>query len=270
MLQHHFADDPLADYYNLDGLSDVVLTGDVDWAPDYAIEHILRVVEGFGHKIILYATHPSSILASPPDFLEVGWHPDFTRHPSLLSPRERMDQLKDWYPGAVGMRSHRNVFGQNIADIAADLGLRYDVSSLLWNQPLCQGHVDYNGMVRFSYMWEDGLHLDMNMGPTWDRIRLHCPGLKILNIHPILIYLNCRSDNERREVTRRYSDLTTAPKVEIDADRFSGFGIGSLWLQLLERLAENDVRTSHLKDIVSGVLATQQEDQGRTRIFGWS
>jgi hypothetical protein len=254
LLRRYFADDPLADVYNLDGLTDVVLTGDVDWAPDYAVAHVLRIVEGFGLKIALYATHPSAILADPPDFLEVGLHPDFTRHPSRLSPREHMEQLKAWYPDATGMRGHRNVFGQNIADIAAALGLRYDVSSILWNQPFCQGHVDYNGMARFSYMWEDGLHLDMGMGLDWDRIGLETPGLKILNIHPILIYLNCRSDDERRAVTRRYSDLTTAPKAEIDADRYQGFGIASLWTQLLERLAKENVRAWHPRALASIAL----------------
>jgi hypothetical protein len=43
----------------------------------------------------------------------------------------------------------------------------------------------------------------MKFGLDLRRTTIEQPGLKILNVHPILIYLNSPSDNHRRSVTRR-------------------------------------------------------------------
>jgi hypothetical protein len=243
------ASSPFAPYYNLDGLTDVFLTADVDWAPDYAIDHLLRAVEARKMKLTIFATGKSASLQKPPDWLEVGLHPDFTRKTGPWID-ERMAALKALYPEAVGMRSHRNYFGQNIADLAHANGLLYDASNILFNQPYTQAHVDYNSMIRFSYMWEDGLHLDMKYGLDLSRVTLESPGLKIINAHPVLFYLNSVSDDHRRKVTRRYSDLTTALKADIDPERNTGRGIGTVWLEMLDDFAKRGIRTHCLRDAV--------------------
>jgi hypothetical protein len=103
-------------------------------------------------------------------------------------------------------------------------------------------------MTRFSYCWEDGIHLDMGFGLDMDRVTLHTPGLKILNVHPILIYLNSSTEEHRRSVTRRYTDLTSAPYTEISGEVNRGRGIGTLWREMLQYLAANNVRTHLLKE----------------------
>jgi hypothetical protein len=241
---------PFARFYNLDGVTDVFLTADIDWAPEYAIAEVLRVVESFGMKLTAFATGSSPILAAPPDWLEVGIHPDFTRRQGPWID-ERMAAMLALYPQAVGMRSHRNYFGQNIADLAHASGLRYDASSVLFNQPLAQAHLDYNGMTRFSYCWEDGLHLDCKLGLDLSRTTIETPGLKLLNVHPVLIYLNSDSDDHRRSVTRRYTDLANAPKAELDPERRRDRGIADVWREMLAGFAERGVRTHCLRDALA-------------------
>lgn len=248
-LKQLWRDDPLLPYYNTDGLTDVVLTCDIDWAPEYAIEYVMDLVSKYGCKMTMFTTHRSSLLLNAPDFIEVALHPDFTRTPNLNGFSEKMTQLKDIYPDAVGTRSHRNFFGQNIADIAKKCELKYDASVFLWNQPLCQSHTDYNGMTRHTYMWEDGIHLDMGFDFDWSKISLHTPGMKIINVHPILIYLNSISDNHRRSVTSRYKDLTSAPKAEIDVGVNRAFGIKDFWERLLQYIQSSKIRTHCLKDL---------------------
>lgn len=248
------AKDPLAPFYNLDGLTDVCLTCDVDWAPEYAIEAVLGAVEAHGHTLTIFATHDSAVLKNPPAWLEVGLHPDFTRrHPAPWFD-ERMAALKALYPNAVGMRSHRNFFGNNIADLAKANGLIYDASTIAWNEPLCLGHRDYQGLLRMAYCWEDGIHLDCGLPRDFSATTLMTPGLKILNVHPILIYLNSQTEDHRRSVTGRYRDLAHAPKAEIDADRFTGEGIASLWHALLGWLAEQGIRTHCLRDVATAAM----------------
>jgi hypothetical protein len=244
-----FSRDPLKPYYNLEGLTDVVLTADIDWAPDYAIEHLFELIESFGFQLTVFATHRSRSLVNAPDFVEVGLHPDFTREGPDNRFSDKLRKLKDHYPDACGTRSHRNFFGQNIADMASKAGLIYDASTILWNQPLCQAHRDYNGMIRFSYMWEDGIHCDCNLPFDTGAVSLDTPGLKILNVHPILIYLNSPNDDHRRAVTRRYSDLTQAEKVGIDADIHSGAGIGTFYRRLLAELRKHGVATHKLEKL---------------------
>ena len=240
---------PLSQYYNLNGLSDVFLTCDTDWAPEFAIEYVLREVSRLGLKLTVFATGPSLVLQPAPDWLEIGLHPDFTRRngPWIA---ERFTALKEHYPQAAGMRSHRNFFGQNVAEAALAAGLSYDVSTLLFNQSLVQAWVDQYGLTRFAYMWEDGIHLDMGSDLNLEKIRLDVPGLKILNEHPVLIYLNSISDDHRRAVTRGYTDLTMAPRAHLDSARNRERGIGSLWLELLQLIAENGVRTHLLGDVI--------------------
>lgn len=247
--------DPFSQLYNRDGLGDVILTADTDWAPDFAIEEIIDRVGEHGHKISIFATHPSETLASVPDFVEVGIHPDLTMRHNQLPFEEVFSRLKGWYPEAVGMRSHRDFFGNNVGDLAIENGLIYDVSVLQWNLPLCQAHLDYNGMARFPYFWEDGIHLDMKFPLDWDEIRLDAPGLKVLNVHPILIYLNCESDDDRRRVVRKHKDLTQVERGDLDPFVRRERGIGDVWSDLLEMLAARGVRTHKLGDVARDGIA---------------
>ncbi|HHY71902.1 MAG TPA: hypothetical protein GX497_01460 [Bacillus bacterium] len=243
--------DPLLPFYNINGLEKVILTCDIDWAPDFAIEYVMNLVEKYDCKITMFSTHKSELLLNAPEFVEVGLHPDFTRPNNQSGFGEKLFKLKEIYPNAVGTRSHRNFFGQNIADIAKQYDLQYDASVFLWNQPLCQVHKDYNNMLRFSYMWEDGIHLDMGLPFSWESISLSSPGLKIVNIHPILIYLNSVNEQHRRSVTSRYSDLTIASKSEIDVDVNKSYGIRDFWEELLKYINENSISTYTLSDVAN-------------------
>ena len=236
-------------FYNPDKLVAIFLTCDLDWAPEFCIEKVLFAIEHYQLKITIFATHHSPLLTNPPNFVEVGLHPDFTRPNTDFA--TKMHNLKSLYPRALGMRSHRNFFGQNISDLAKQYNLHYDVSSFLWNLPHCGTYHDYNDLLRISYMWEDGIHLDMECGMTWDKINLHSPGLKILNVHPILMYLNSSSDNHRRSVTSQYQDLTQAPKSEIDTYIQPGVGIFTFWETLLEFIAHNNIDTYFISELLN-------------------
>ena len=249
-----FRDDPLRDFYNLDGLTDVVLTTDIDWAPDYASETVFALAERYGFKITAFATHDSALLKHPPDAVEVGLHPDYSRPDPKHGFAEKIAALKDLYPTAVGARCHRNFFGQNVANQMHDAGLVYDASSILWNQPLCQGHVDYNGMVRFSYCWEDGLHCDTGLPFDLAQLKLDVPGLKILNVHPIVIYLNAPNDDFRRAVTGRYRSLAEAPESDLAPEIYNGYGMRRFWEDLLAFLRDRNVRSHHLRDLAAVAL----------------
>lgn len=255
--EEYFQTDPLRNFYNLNGLTDVILTCDIDWAPEFAIEKVLETIEEFGFKINFFATHKSELLLKSSEYSRVGIHPNFTRLKTNIQFEDEVKRLKDIYQDSIGTRSHRNFFGQNIADIVSENGLIYDASVFLWNQSFCQAHLDYNGMIRFSYCWEDGIHLDTNTPLEISNVNINSPGLKIINIHPVLFYLNTITDDERRVVTSKYSDLTIAPQSEFDLHVNKNFGIGDFFIEILKYCKSKNVTTHFLDDLALQALEGQ-------------
>jgi peptidoglycan/xylan/chitin deacetylase (PgdA/CDA1 family) len=252
-MQHYFKDDSFRDFYNLDGLDTVVLTTDIDWAPDYATEAVLNLVAEAGMKITAYATHDSPLLKASTEFVEIGLHPDNTRPDPVHRFARKLPDLMEIFPDAVGLRCHRNFFGQNISDLAKECGLRYDLSTFLWRQPFAQAHVDYNGLVKMAYVWEDGIHVDVGEPLALDRIGLDSPGLKVLNVHPMLIYLNAPDDHLRRRLTKGIADLTSVPSSHFESGIHTGYGLRDFYRDLLAELKRRGVRTVFARDVVAAV-----------------
>ncbi|MFN9279795.1 MAG: hypothetical protein ACK6DW_08660 [Betaproteobacteria bacterium] len=252
-LDHHFAGDPFRGFYNLDGLRTVVLTTDIDWAPDYATEAVLDLVAQAGMKITAYATHDSTLLKASTSFVEIGLHPDNTRPDPVHRFAQKLPDLMEIFPDAVGLRCHRNFFGQNISDLAKACGLTYDLSTFLWRQPFAQAYVDYNGLVKMSYVWEDGIHVDVGEPLELSRIPLDSPGLKVLNVHPMLIYLNAQDDHLRRRLTKGIADLTTVPRSHFESHLHSGYGLRDLYRDLLAELKRRGVCTVFARDVAAAV-----------------
>lgn len=251
-----FAHDPFAPFYNLDGFTTFALTTDIDWAPDYCVEDVFRLIEDAGLRLTAFATHDSHVARTAPKFVEIGLHPDNTRpHPEHGLSRKIPDLL-DIYPQAVGLRAHRNFFGQNIAQMAAAAGLQYDASVLHWRQPFCQAGIDQYGLVRMCYNWEDGIHADR--GLPWDlaHVPIAGPGLKIFNMHPIFIYLNCPDDGYRRRVVKDYKDLTTIPRNVVDPLVHDGYGARRFLIDLLQHLKATGARSIVLSEIAAAKSAS--------------
>ena len=242
--------DPFQQYYNIESLKDVVLTCDSDWAPDHAIETVATEIKKRGLRMSFYATHFSPLLAelSQDSSFEVGLHPDFTRQRGPFS--ESLSKLKDFFPASRGMRAHRNLFGQNISDLAKACGLEYDVSTLMWSHSHLQTYRDYNGLYRIPYCWEDGIHLDVGYSEAALHKMVENPGLKVLNCHPILLALNSPTEDHRRAFTKKFSDLTSASRQEIAESRFDGEGIFDLWKRLLDRVALSAVSSHRVCDLL--------------------
>lgn len=245
------ARDVFAPLYNLDGFTSYAMTADIDWAPDYAVADMLGIFADAGIKVTCFATHASQLLTRPGPCVEVGLHPDFTRPDPVHGFARKLTTLKEIYPDAVGTRSHRNLFGQNVANFAALAGLKYDSSVLLWRQPFCQIHKDQWGLHRLCYCWEDGIQADMRLPWTLDVVPLGTPGLKIFNVHPIFIYLNCPDDDYRRAIVKVYPDLTSAPESVLAAKRFDGYGARRFLVDLLARLKATGARDYLLREMVA-------------------
>ena len=249
-LEELFSGDIFAKYYNLSFPEFFSLTCDIDWAPDYAVADLFQIVSDIGYDLTAFATHDSDELKNCPNFVEIGLHPDNTRpHPEFGLSRKILD-LKEMYPDAVGLRAHRNFFGQNIAHLASQAGLKYDVSVFNWRQKFVQIHKDQFGLLRTSYNWEDGINADM--GLEWDiaNVPIDDPGLKIFNFHPIFVYLNCPNDDYRRTVTQQYKNLELAPKSELEPMIYKGYGARTFMIDMLKELKQKNMKSIRLDKLL--------------------
>jgi hypothetical protein len=246
-----FRADSAAKFYNLSGFTSFAMSADIDWAPDYAIEDLYYIFEAAGIKLTAFATHASPLLRNPPSFVEIGLHPDFTRMKPGQTQADKFSELLALFPGVIGTRSHRNVFGQNIAYAARQVGLTYDASVFHWRQAFCQARKDQWGLVRMAYNWEDGIQADMGMGWDQDHVPIDGPGLKIFNVHPAFIYLNCPDDDYRRKIVRDFPDLTKAPRSVLEPARYTGYGARSFLIDLLDRLRRSGATSLFLRDIAA-------------------
>ena len=238
------------DFLNKNGLKDIFLTADVDWAPDFCIENLFELVNKYGLKLTVFATHSSELLKNPPDFIEVGIHPNFLKT-DYESIKKTTNKLLQIYPNSLGSRSHRNIFGHSIAKVLSEFGLAYDVSNLLWNQSILGIVNDPNELKRISYFWEDGIHLEYQIPLDWSLINLNSPGIKIINVHPVLIYLNCISDQQRKNLVKNYSDLTKASKTDFLNAKYNKYGISNLWEELLFKIKKEKVKSRFISEILS-------------------
>ncbi|MBL4618133.1 MAG: hypothetical protein JKY46_10585 [Robiginitomaculum sp.] len=238
------------DSLNIDSLNKVYLSADIDWAPDYAVEVMLAEIEKRNLKMTVFATHKSSLLLQPQPNIEIGVHPDYTRTVEQKDLKYQLSFLLDIFPDALGVRSHRNFFGQNTCDFANEFQLKYEASNIQWGMPFLCPHRDYNQMVRIPYFWEDGIHCDMNLPWTLDQLPIHCAGLKVINFHPMALYLNSPTESHRRSVVGNYSDLTIAPFSVLEKQRFHGTGAFTYFKMILDMLVEQRVNCDLMSELI--------------------
>lgn len=205
--------------------AEVVVTVDIDWSPDWCSEFLISELSALGITPTVFVTHESDYLKSlRDDGVELGIHPDFTRHSFETSIKDLSSVLRFYSDSELlGSRSHRNVFGQHIALWLRQEGFVYDLSTFFWQQP-SPYFVDQNGLVRFSYSWEDGIHLEKEGSPNGIDFKVNPLGPSVINLHPVLLYLNVSSERARRAVTSKFRELRAVPEAVMKSHR-QEFGI---------------------------------------------
>lgn len=187
-----------------------LVTVDTDWAPEWCIQWLLDELLNFEYHPIIFFTNSSEIPIRYRGKIEVGIHPDFSRK-NFEESVSNFKQLKKMFPDAIISRSHRNVFGQHIARLLIENNIKFDVSTLLFNIKT-SNWTDSRGLRRISYSFEDGVYLDELVKNPNIKINFQEERPTIVNLHPVLLYLNSINDTNRRSFTSRYSDLTKVPR----------------------------------------------------------
>jgi hypothetical protein len=236
--------------------NDYVLTLDVDWGPDFAIEYAAQVLVERNVKATWFLTHDSAAV----ERLKESSHLfEFGVHPNLL-PGSTHGQSEDavlthvmaMVPNAVSMRTHGLYQSSNfLAKAAGEYGIAIDVSLFLPRAANLTPHRlrwGYTKLWRLPYFWEDDSEM-FEDDPIWSLSdeRLAVPGLRIFDFHPIHLLLNTNK-------FETYSALKQElPVSQWDAEFVAKHankleGPRDLFLGLAEELSE---RGRQIKELIS-------------------
>ena len=257
-----------------DGLAPdaVCLTVDVEWAHPVVLNDLVALFDAAGVAATFFVTH-AGVTFAPQH--ERGLHPNFRRngdtYRALLACRPPgspaltdedvhafvLERTLSFVPEAKGIRSHCLYSETTMHWQFRNFGLEYDCSMRLpfvhSLRPVWQLH-DVLGIPTY---YAD--QIDLHTAATRFRVRglgLDRPGLKVLDFHPNMVYLNAAEDSHYQATRPSYHDPDA-----LLAARNPGIGVRTLLIELLEEIQAGRIVTTTVGE-VNRLWREQSVDMG--------
>lgn len=228
---------------------------DIDWAHDAIIEDSLRIFEDHGVRCTLFATHKTSVLdALPSNRFEVGIHPNF--NPLFSGSGGTAEQiLKDLlhlYPNAKGARSHSIAQSSGILNLFAEQGLTYESNQFVPYSRCLQAYKLWNGLIRIPYNWEDDVHFAYRKSFGEPEIELTDSSMKVLDFHPVHIFLNTDTQERYNDAKRFYHE----PQKLLALRNKDRPGVRDCLLHLLRQMKEDSLQSFLMSELAQSVICS--------------
>lgn len=233
------------------------VTLDTDWAPDWVIDEVARMLINNNVKATWFVTHQSPAidrLRERLDLFELGIHPNCLPGSTQgKTEDEVLAHVKKIVPGAISMRTHGLYQTTRFLMKAAEsYGIRLDVSLLLPGADHLMPHrlcfSDGVSIWRVPYFWEDDFEM-FKPSPCWNLSDgwINSNGLKIFAFHPIHVVINTVSHHSYKKLKTTFSPNQWTPEL-LSKMTWQGLGPQTLFTQLLEYLTEGG---TWIKELVS-------------------
>jgi peptidoglycan/xylan/chitin deacetylase (PgdA/CDA1 family) len=238
----------------------ICLTVDVEWAHPAVLKDVRDLLDDCGVRATFFCTHAGIDVGSH----ERGLHPNYRRNGTTLKQltadiaaasatsidesdlyRHVLLTTLNFAPEAKGVRNHSLFYDSLMMPLYRELGLEYDSSYQLPLTPGLQPIWKEYEVLELPIYFAD--HFELKTGATgFDIARLHLdrPGLKVINVHPNMLYLNAVSDQHYISAKAFYHD----PERLLDA-RYKGRGIRSMVIDLLEDVVSRNRFTATLGEV---------------------
>ena len=253
----------LEEYANWSQLRTICLTFDIDFVPDFMLEHLLDILDPCDVSVTFFVTHSTPILdriRKNPKY-EMAFHP-FNNPTSTQGSgfEDIIAKLRQIVPESVGNRFHRLEHSYRDLLWLGQTGCLYDASTIRHNTPylLPAWHNDMK-MVLLTTIWEDGSNEGMGYPMRIDSINLDSPGLKILAFHPLNAYLNSKDPRARMDFLSKIGNLSNCTQ-ETAKEFCGGEGEGSRGvlrevLELIKRRSLQTVTAQRLTEAFKAAIA---------------
>jgi hypothetical protein len=238
------------------------ITIDVDWAPDFTIEEISKILTAQKVKCTWFVTHDSPAIQqlSKNPLFELGIHPNFFPGSSHGKDEDEIiSYCLDLVPNAKCVRTHALYQSSRLLrKLREKYNLLIDSSIYLPYATNINPHKVYFShdampIIRIPYFWEDDLEC-YRKDKTWDfnNPKFEVTGLKIFNFHPTYIYLNIDEmhsyENLKKEVCVS-KPLNEVVRSEMDVYKNSKLGVGTFFNQVIEFINRNRKESYTLSEI---------------------
>ncbi|MDG6218715.1 MAG: hypothetical protein QCI00_04660 [Candidatus Thermoplasmatota archaeon] len=236
-----------------------ILTFDIDWAPDWCISDIAKILIEKEIKSTWFVTHDSPAirhLSEYPDLFELGIHPNFQNGSTQgNSPKEVMEYLLNIIPDASSVRTHGLVQSSHLLKMMAEeFNIKDDVSIFLPYTPNIQPHNCYISndkyITRIPFFWEDdSAFLSLHNKFNFQESKYHTTGLKIYNFHPIHIYLNSNGYAMYEKCKSEYPCITDVPIKTVASFINQKRGVKNIFNDLLNYMTKENAKGYFISEI---------------------
>jgi hypothetical protein len=227
-------------------MDDIVLTIDIDWAPDFAIDFVAEQLISRRIRATWFVTHMSPAIARLrryPELFELGIHPNFSLGSTHGdTPDAVLRHCMTLVPEAASVRTHLLIQSTPLLrQILAQNRITTDVSLFLPGTP----HIRpvkwlsrRRTLLRIPYFWADDFEMERNI-PCWHltpHLRVG-EGLKVFAFHPIHVYLNSGDIEIYQTLKHRVPKISEASPHVLGPYIQSGEGTFTLFEKVVAHLA---------------------------------
>ena len=238
----------------------ICLTIDVEWASPDVLADLVSILDDHKLPATFLCTHANINL---PDRYERGLHPNFRRGGETLQKLEAEvgAALNEWSdieiyryvvqtthtycPEAIGVRAHSLFYDSALIPIYREAGLQYDSS---YFQPMVLGLSPYlkeYELLEIPIYYMD--HIDLLEQITEfkvENLHLDQSGIKVFDFHPNMVFINASNEEQYLDSKPYYHNYEQLLK-----RRYSGRGVRTLFLELLDFIATKQLPTATLRDV---------------------
>jgi peptidoglycan/xylan/chitin deacetylase (PgdA/CDA1 family) len=236
----------------------ICLTCDVEWAAPAILDDIRKLMDERGLRGTFFCTHANIDAGAH----ERALHPNFRRDGDTLSSMDATEgndgrrndaavfrhviaTTRGFAPEAKGVRAHSLHYDSLLIPLYREFGLEYDSS---YQIPLVDGLRPFwkeNELLEIPIFFNDFFELKTGaVDFDVDRLKLDRPGIKVMNFHPNLAFINAASGAQYVASKPHYRDVE-----RLRGLRHRGRGVRTLLLELLDRIATSGLPTATLGEL---------------------
>ncbi len=220
-------------------MNDLIVTVDLDWAPEPAIEETLDFLEAQGIPITVFTTHRSARVESCMDKIEVGLHPFFdpdSSHGTTIA--EVVKHVIDLPHNLPAFRCHRFAICNSSRQALSEADFLIS-SNVCTDLEIVSPFRDRFGLLEVPIFLEDG-------GYLWRKHPLKISreltslilgkGTKVIIIHPMHFCLNTPNFSYMYDIKQSFTrhQWKNMPKNTLNYLRWKGLGIRDLLIELIQ------------------------------------
>jgi hypothetical protein len=247
-----------------DGLdSELLVTLDLDWAPDFAIDAAAELLQRHRVKATWFVTHMSPAverLRAAADLFELGIHPNFLPGSTHgATPEQVLAHCMGLAPDARAFRTHDLVQSTSLLDVVLRCTpLQIDATPFVPRTPGLrpfEHHRRGRTLWRVPCCFQDDCECE-RPDPCFrlEPLLGLGAGLKVMSFHPIHVFLNSVNPAPYQRLKQSAAHLTTVERGRAESEVQPGPGTGTLFGEALAHLgAAGGGR--RLSDLVAEVRA---------------